>query len=71
MKQIRFRNSKSFIHWSNRNSNPDLSHLEPKVCLCETMNLPSPEVIKEQLSRDAVQGTRVGRRMSRKVHSNP
>ena len=29
---------------------PDLSHLEFKVCLCDRVNLSSLEVIKEQLS---------------------
>lgn len=73
MKQIRFRNSLLSTD-KTENPDPDLSHLEFKVCLCDRVNLSSLlEVIKgtaeQSLNRDAVEGARVGR-MSEKVHSN-
>lgn len=49
MKQIRFRNSLLSTD-KTENPDPDLSHLEFKVCLCDRVNLSSLEVIKEQLS---------------------
>lgn len=49
MKQIRFRN-RLLSTDKTENPDPDLSHLEFKVCLCDRVNLSSLEVIKEQLS---------------------